>query len=283
MMFIDRNRVQVLNQKWSDKSAELLQAMENTENVEERNKIIDKHHRYWKLFKSLLKSISYNKCWYSETRNPYSHYHVDHFRPKKKVIELDGKTEREGYWWLTFDFTNYRLCGSVGNTKKSNHFAVEYNKVTVPGPIDDEGHYLLDPFKREDVQLLNFNQEGRAVESVPEDKGKWQHNRARYTIEVLDLNYPDLVEERKQKWMEVSLLIKSVNKLEGELNEAPSATKQANLEAKKNELRKLLAPCSELTATVKACLRSSGQDWAYRLLEEEIREEICQELEDVNQ
>ena len=53
MMFIDRNRVQVLNQKWSDKSAELLQAMENTENVEERNKIIDKHHRYWKLFKSL--------------------------------------------------------------------------------------------------------------------------------------------------------------------------------------------------------------------------------------
>lgn len=269
MMYIDKNKIQVLNNKWTIKTTQFLVAMKNATTKLERDDIIDKHHGYWKVFKNQLKAISHNKCWYSETRNPYSHYHVDHFRPKKKVVEYDT-SERDGYWWLTFDFTNYRLAGSVGNTKKANHFAVSYNKVVAPGPINDEGYYLLDPCCKEDVNLLNFSQDGRAVESAPQNEEKWNYERANYTIDKLDLNYPDLVEARLQKWQDVTFLIKEVNKLNTEYNQLATASKLSELNAAKNDIRKLLAPSSELTATVRSCLRASGQSWAYRVLEENI-------------
>lgn len=176
---------------------------------------------------------------------------------------------------MTFEISNFRLSGSVGNTKKSNHFAVSYNKVTQKGPIEDEGNYLLDPCNQNDVTLLNFSQDGRAIESAPEDEEKWDFERAKYTIDKLDLNYPDLVEARLQKWQDVTILVKKINKINTEYNNQATASKLGELNAAKNEVRKLLAPCSELTATVKSCLRSTGQNWAYRLLEENIGTEYC--------
>jgi len=275
MMYIDKSRIQILNDKWTIRTTAFLRDMTKAVSKPDRDSIIDKYQGYWKVFKNQLKQLSYNKCWYSETKNPYSHYHIDHFRPKKKAIEIDGVTERDGYWWLTFDISNYRLSGSVGNTKKGNHFAVAYNKVIQPGPVDDEGYYLLDPCNLHDVQLLNFSQDGRAIESAPENEEKWNFERAKYTIETLDLNYPDLIEARLQKWQEVTIVIKKVTKLNMEYNAQASASKLSDLNSAKNEIRKLLAPCSELTATVKSCLRSSGQNWAYRILEENIGNEYC--------
>ena len=70
MMYIDKSRIQVLNQKWTAKTGEFMQAMNDAISKPERDAIIDKYHGYWKIFKSQLKEISYNKCWYSETRNP---------------------------------------------------------------------------------------------------------------------------------------------------------------------------------------------------------------------
>lgn len=274
MMYIDKNKINISNTRWIQKATELLDAMNQSVSKEGINEIIDKNHRYWKMFKQQLKNISYNKCWYSETRNPYSHYHVDHFRPKKKVVEID-ESEIDGYWWLAFDYNNFRLSGSVGNTKKSNYFAVKYNKVIKQGPLDDEGYYLLDPCCKEDTILLNFSQDGRAIESAPENEENWHFERAKYTIEKLDLNYPDLVEARLQKWQDVTILIKKVNKLNIEYNEQTTATKLAEFNSAKNEIRKLLAPCSELTSTVRSCLRSSGQNWAYRILEENIDDNYC--------
>lgn len=274
MMYIDKNKINISNPRWLEKATELLIEMNESNSTAERNEIIDKNHRYWKLFKEHLKKISYNKCWYSETRNPYSHYHIDHFRPKKKVIEID-ESERDGYWWLSFDYNNFRLSGSVGNTKKSNFFAVKYNKVVEPGPLDDEGYYLLDPCCKEDTILLNFSQDGRVIESSPENEEKWHFERAKYTIEKLDLNYPDLVEARLQKWQDVTILIKKVNKLNVDYNQQTTATKLAELNSAKNEIRRLLAPCSELTSTVRSCLRASGQNWAYGILEENIDDNYC--------
>lgn len=274
MMYIDKNRVQIINERWSQKVAEIFIEMSIAESKSERDTIIDKYHWYWKLFKNQLKEISYNKCWYSETKNPYSHYHVDHFRPKKKVIEKD-KTERDGYWWLTFEPSNYRLSGSVGNIKKGNHFAVANNAVTEPGSLEDEVYYLLDPSSREDVSLLGFRQDGIAVESVPEVFGKWEFDRANYTIETLDLNYPDLIESRRIKWMEITFLIGKVEKLINDNNNPPTATKRAKIKSEKDKIRKLLLPCAELTSTTRACLRATGRNWAFRILEEVIDEEQC--------
>lgn len=268
-MYIDTYSLPATSAKWNLKAQQLLTELNSIDDVAERNRFIDKNHRYWKLFKSSLKAHSHNKCWYSETRNPYSHYHVDHFRPKKCVIEFDG-TKRDGYWWLAFDKSNYRLSGGVGNAKKKDHFAVKYNTVTRPGPVSDEVIYFLDPTSIEDVKLLNFDNQGNAIPSAIKTEEEWNCARAEYTIDKLDLNFPDLVEERKGKWQNITILIKKINELNKKYNEEPTNNNKENLNAKKNEIRNMLKPCEELTATTRACLRACGQDWAYRILEEQM-------------
>jgi len=92
-----------------------------------RSEIIDSNHRIWKLPKDTFKTISYGKCWYSKARELYSHYHVDHFRPKKKALDTNNN-DQGGYWWLAFNWENFRLMGSVGNSKKGDYFPVERYK-----------------------------------------------------------------------------------------------------------------------------------------------------------
>jgi uncharacterized protein (TIGR02646 family) len=268
MVYIDINKIEI-NDKWSTKTTQLLADLKAATTSKDRDAIIDKNHGYWKIFKEQLKKISHNKCWYSESRDSYSYYHVDHFRPKKKVHEFD-KSEREGYWWLAFEHTNFRLSGSVGNTKKGNHFAVKKNKVTEPGNIKDEMHYFIDPTKKDDVTLLNFQEDGRVIESAPQEEEQWDFERAKYTIENLDLNYPELVEARMQKWVATTILIKTINKKIRENNEDPSAAIQSEINALKNECRKFCAFNSEFAATSRACLRASGKIWALALLGENL-------------
>jgi hypothetical protein len=91
MIYIDNTKLDKPNQKWLDKAATLLQKLEGAVSNEERNKIIDQNHRVWKLLKDSLKKLSHGKCWYSETRNVYSHPHIDHFRPKKRSEDIFDK------------------------------------------------------------------------------------------------------------------------------------------------------------------------------------------------
>jgi hypothetical protein len=84
----------------------------------------------------------------------------------------------------------------------------------------------------------------------------------------LDLNYSDLKEIRRLKWQETSSLIKQVNSLNLLFNKEPTNQNKYNKDCEIEKLRKMLSPEQELTSTVRSCLRSSGQDWAYKLLEE---------------
>lgn len=270
MIYIDNTKLEKPSQKWLDKTAILLKKLEDTVDNDERNRIIDLNHRIWKLLKDSLKKLSYGKCWYSETKNPYSHLHIDHFRPKKRVEDIFEKDNpiKNGYWWLTFDISNYRLCGSIGNIKKSDHFAVKYNRVTQPGPISDEVYYFLDPTVKEDVKLVNFDNNGIIKPAAPEILEKWNYDRAKYTIEYLDLNYPELQEVRQLKWQYTTIIIKEVNRLNSIYNNEPTNQNKSNKDIETNKLRAMLSPEQELTSIVRSCLRASGEDWAYKLLEE---------------
>ncbi len=270
MMYINFDKLKTPQKKWLDKASELRKELEAAKSIEARNKLIDKYHLYWKLFKVSFKELSHSKCWYSETKNPYSHLHIDHFRPKKRVADVFDKITpvRDGYWWLTFDYKNYRLCGSVGNTKKGDHFAVRYNKVYSPAPICDEVYYFLDPTVKDDVKLLNFDNNGDVKPAAPEHFEKWNYDRAKYTIEYLDLNYLDLKELRKLKWQEATEIIKKVNLLNATFNQEPTNQNKYNKDVEIDKLRNMISPEQDLTSTVRSCLRASGQDWAYKLLEE---------------
>jgi hypothetical protein len=113
--------------EWLKKSDELTQQLielHKQGDTKARNQLIDDNARHWGEIKAWLLSLSHNKCWFSEARDIYSHLDVEHFRPKKEAKSLDG-TVRDGYWWLAFDYTNFRACGNVGNRKKGGWFPLQ--------------------------------------------------------------------------------------------------------------------------------------------------------------
>src|SRR5205809_4594698 len=63
--------------------------------------------KIWRDLAVSMKKLFYDKCWYSESRNPTSDKNVDHFRPKNGVFE---DPSHEGYWWLAFHSRNYRYA-----------------------------------------------------------------------------------------------------------------------------------------------------------------------------
>ncbi|OOG76455.1 hypothetical protein [Algoriphagus sp. A40] len=279
MIPININRVQLdltKQTKWSLKAQVLLLQLENAADKEARDKVIDDNSKYWKLFKNHLKKVSFNKCWYSDSINPASHYHVDHFRPKKKVINYD-KSERDGYWWLAFEVSNFRLSGSVPNSKKGNYFAVKLNMVLNQGPCRDELIYFLDPLVPSDTQLINFQEDGSAIESAPIEDEPWHHKRAEYTIEYFDLNYEDLVEARMTEWAITTKLIKKINEKILEFNQEITVSLQTEIDGLKDQCRERIASCTNLASTNRACLRASGKRWAFELLEENVDEKNCED------
>lgn len=280
MIYIDIDKLRP-SEEWLEQSKQLLdELIANRNDKAKRDAIIDKpsSQKHWKNLKAELKRLSFGKCWYSEARDIYSYYHVDHFRPKKRVIDDTSgtKVEREGYWWFTFNYKNYRLSGGIGNTEKLDHFAVKSNVATCPeDECDDEVIYFLDPVKKNDPKKLIFVENGEIRPANP-DNANWDYIKAEYTIKKLGLNYPELKTERHIKWKTCNRLIEEVRLLDSEYQAKPSAKREERLESKLNEVRKLIAPCEELSATSRACLRASRDAWALALLEEQINiYDIC--------
>lgn len=228
---------------------------------ENREDFINKNDRIWRDLRDFLSNISYGKCWYSETKDVFQYYHVDHFRPKNRVDDRVDFTQpvhySPGYWWLAFDYTNYRLAGAVGNTTKRDKFAVIRNKANSPDdPIEDELAYLLDPISEYDVELLTFDESG-AILPVDPDLNSIDHKRAKYTIEVLKLesHYP-LKEARKELWEYCNRLLHDIAVLKVQQKHNPSASRRARIEEKMNRLRELRDPSKEFTMTVEACIEA---------------------------
>ena len=162
--------------------------MSDIPTLEEKLRFIN-DNPIWSDLKAALSELSHGKCWYSEAHELFSYYHVDHFRPKKL------------YWWLAYDWKNYRLCGSVGNVNKREAFPLqdETRRAVMPESVlCDEVVCLLDPTQQDDCVLLTFDESGKARPSEADDT--WPFLRANITIEILNLNYIPLIDGRKQIW-----------------------------------------------------------------------------------
>lgn len=251
-------------QEWIDKANNLTQQLIAEPDLKQKKKIIDDNDKTWGEIKKHLLSLSYQKCWYSESKEKYSYYHVEHFRPKKRAIDDKGQ-DKGGYWWLAFCWKNYRICGAVGNTKKGDRFLVRAHKaITHTDNIDDEIIYFLDPTVIDDPLKISFTDTGEAIPSSSSSTD-WDYIRAEYTITNLDLNCEPLIEGRKSLWRSIVLRIREIQNLITENNANPSATKSALLKEKIKELKSLASPQSEFSATASACLYSSGLEWARRI------------------
>ncbi len=222
---------------------------------DERADFIDKHHTYWGKLKKYYMELSHNKCWYTEAKEIASSYHMDHFRPKKAVMKLvkDAPletTNKDGaYWWLAFDWENYRLSASIPNSSKNAYFPLKEGTVAAvdEGDLSAEWIGLLDPTNEDDVELLTFNDDGKACAACTDDS-TWDAQRVQLSVRVYDLNAVRLVDERKMvrnRCKELISQIKAKQKRYAKYNEVADRD-----EYKKyiEQLRAMMKPEAELSA-----------------------------------
>lgn len=255
---------------WLSKSkalVEQLAALDAAGKREDRNKLIDNNKRHWDKLKPWLLALSGGKCWFSEVRELYSHYDVEHFRPKKEAKELNG-SERDGYWWLAFDYMNFRICGNVGNRKKGGWFPLKGGSLcSTYGNHHEESEtaYLIDPIDGNDVALIAFDEEGKVI-PIP-GASEWEQQRVHETIKRLKLNeHTPLAEARRKIWQKVNGLIEEFTKAKERSATGDNPVAKEKMRQIRTSVREMTRADAELSAVARWCLLLRNDPQLSRLI-----------------
>jgi uncharacterized protein (TIGR02646 family) len=280
-------RPQEISQDWLDRAEALTAELRACEDdglaieqsarktaAEKRRAIIDNNSEHWRNLKRTLLGWSHNKCWYSELSDVGSDFHVDHFRPKGRTKNIDGGVE-EGYWWLAFEWSNYRVavawCNSLHRTTdqdaakgKGDSFPLRHgsSRATLDEDVDGEYPYLLDPLNAEDVLLMSFDETGRPIATVE----GWAKLRVEKTVEILHLDAPRMTEERQRIWRQCASRLDNAAQALRVPTEEHSHFHDKTAKDWISEVREMLDPKHELSAVAHACVASSQYKWARNLL-----------------
>lgn len=234
---------------------------------EERNKFIDEHSDYWTRLKPYYSALSNGKCWYTEAKNISSHYHMDHFRPKKKTVALKKdcsiKTTNnaESYWWLAFDWENYRFSSSIPNTSKGNYFPLMIGTVAAKTKADVSLEWpgLLDPTDATDVALITFGEDGKVYPACSDDIP--DADRVRITTRVYNLDYVGLIDARKEIQQTCKRLIQEIKKCQKDYVATHSTTYRDMYKSKIIELQNMTKPDADLSAVARNYIKSQPEEF----------------------
>lgn len=266
MRFINLAGYQPSNE-WLLKAKTLNDQLDAAETKAERDKIIDDNSEVWGELKPWLAERSLGKCWFSESRDSFSHWDVEHYRPKSAAKSLDGTERDDGYWWLAFDWRNLRLCGNVGNRKKGSFFPLRpgtHQATAADRNTDDEFPLLLDPIRLDDTLLLTFDENGDVKPLA--DLDDWSRSRVEESIKRYKLrDHEALMEARRDVWSKCIREVNYCQNLIDDMDKNPSATKREAIRLQMLKLREMVLFEAEFSATASECLRSSEPQWAQRL------------------
>lgn len=168
-----------------------------------------------KQLKTYFRNHFYDKCWYTECPIGGNDPHIDHFRPKARIIQFEKYNyniplANKGYFWLKNEPQNYRLSCAYANRKtgkggKGNFFPLtKISPLLTPYGKEIEVPLLIDPCKREDVALITFNT-GKVVSA---STNKFDKDRVRISIKVFNLNNPYIVRHRISAWENIVKILK---------------------------------------------------------------------------
>lgn len=183
---------------------------------EDRKNFI-KCHSDWNSLQKVMFELSDAKCWYSEAPAGAADFVIDHFRPKNRAKNYDGQLiKKDGYWWLAYNWRNYRLAGNLVNIRRKDRLS-ENEEIKGKGdyfPIDIingaicsdypndniniELPILLDPTKKYDTTLISFDKDGKPliIAGLPDD----DRIRAEISIELYHLELDQLNQQRAEVW-----------------------------------------------------------------------------------
>lgn len=155
---------------------------------------------------SLTEIFKYKSAYCERDRG--DELHVDHYRPRKaRKHKLKTKYNQSGYYWLTYEWSNFLPLCSKCNTKKSNKFPLEgwSDRKRITSHLDLSNHFNFKPFDLlwlnlfEQPLLLNPEIETNFTSHFHFDdncKIIGKTHQSEETIIICDLNRNDLKRER---------------------------------------------------------------------------------------
>jgi len=229
-----------------------LQQMEGM-NDDERKEFI-RNNPDWNTLQEIMFNLSESKCWYSEAPPGAGDYEIDHFRPKNRSKQFDGKILKpHGYWWLAYNWKNYRLAGGLINKRrkdrlgdneevkgKGDYFPLDVAHGSIVANRGDNLNHelpiLLDPTNIYDTCLVSFDKNGEPI--IQSEISATDKFRAEKSIFFYHLDLEQLSLYRSQVW----------KKCEDELSDVNEAiVDAANEFEKKAVLRKACKTLMEIT------------------------------------
>jgi len=247
--------------EWVQDAEAVTQQLRAATDEAARNAIIDANQGLWRddRIREWLLSQFNDKCWYSEAHESVSSIHVDHYRPKCRVKQELGGTTEDGYWWLAFDWTNYRICGQLLNVKKGDLFPIiEGVRCDANNPVSLhlEAPYLIDPLTDETC-LISYDEDEDGVRAVvAAGIQEPESTRAEKTIEIMGLNLRDrLNRKRGDFWDTCKLHIADYKNAPG-----PYALRKIAQASAKTELKKMVGYDKEFSSVVAACVRKHAPE-----------------------
>jgi hypothetical protein len=273
MRFIDLDDIKPLIRDLIP-ALEEAQAIVNQESdPDKRSELIKKYRDRWVALRDILADYSYGKCWYTESCNPGSDDDVDHFRPKGKLADVEG---HNGYYWLAFDWTNFRLSchranrprinpetGDTGG--KANFFPLVDPETRAYSEADDlakEEPVLLDPTNVVDVSMVTFDMSGDAVLSPGFKGNSVAERRLAESVRYYHLNWPAFRDNRVVLYNRVERLVDRGSRC------APSGPDRLQVtDAFKEtlkDLKKMMNPKEEYSAAIRAYVELFSHEWWIR-------------------
>lgn len=272
MRYINLNNI-VLPDGWTVKVQALNNQLNAAATPKQRKEIIEKNPIWKELFVP-LSALSNGKCWYSEALDVMSDRDIDHFRPKNEAKNVDGiaRADDEGYWWLAFDFENFRFSSQYCNQLRKDKFnpdketrgkwvyfpLFEGSAVAKTKPrCQDEEIMLLDPCDENDPPLLTFESKGKAIPNVDAILELRDKIRVETSIKIYHLDHGPLEELRERLWDFCQRMIDEIRKITTD-PEGVSNFGRNRVKFLKDEIKKLTSREVELSAVAIACCEQNG-------------------------
>ena len=278
MRFVDLMKLE-FPPEWKTRAQQAQQEVASL-NKNRRAAAINNRRQIWTDLKPCLEKLAHKKCWYCESKQIRSDKDIDHFRPKNRVDEKDSKNH-PGYWWLAFDWRNFRYSctycnrprtdstsGTTGG--KGSRFPLHDETKRCRTPQDllsDEQPVLLDPTEEADPGFLWFDKDGTA-RPTSKDPASWLYQRAKKSIEIYRLNHTDLKEVRQSVCSDCTQIVRNGDDVLREY-ERGSLVAQTKFRETLKDLKKRLASNAEYSAAARATvmgLRGENHPWLDALL-----------------
>lgn len=274
MRYVNLNDIK-LPDGWIEKAAKLTQELKDAVGDQSRSAIISlKKNEIWKELFIPLHQLSNGKCWYSEALDLMSDRDIDHFRPKKKAKNIDDipRADEDGYWWLCYDYENYRFSSQYSNELRKDKFKTDKETggkgVYFPlfeGSIiaksknrcDDEEIMLLDPCDEDDPILLTFTSKGIATPNSKAILDPRDKIRVETSIKLYHLDHEPLEEARERLWDFCQRMIDEIRAIVDNPEEISMAGRN-KAKFLKQEIRRLTKRKEELSAVAIACCEENG-------------------------